>query len=313
MRRRNMDEGLRRLERDAAGSGAKDAKMRLAVARIRAGDGPERPLREILEQANQATFAMARLIQLEVDARAASFMALPFESLRELVAITAGDPRPRLFAHAHMPVHSSDGGLPYPVTLALAVRDVERDVVTVGVITTGSPWSAPDNPLLSGVAWWTYQDRSPARGSITDRPREKRVWVMPEINAYPGSLRQAPAARLTKIVLGWARREEDLVPCAGSGIDFPIHGLRVDIDLSEAELWSARQPDEATTDERIEVTDELWRIRRRGPEVTGNYLTNTLADRPRVQKFALDYARQWANFGFRERDGPLFPGAAAAE
>lgn len=282
--------------------------MRLAVARIRAGGGPEQRLREILDEANQATFTMGRLIGLDVAGKT-DFMALPFESIRELVAITAGDPRPRLFAHAAMPVHNSNGGLPYPVTLALAVRDIEHDVVTVGVITTGSPWSAPDSPLLGGAAWWTYQDRSPRRSSISDRPREKRVWVMPEIDAYPGSLRQPPASRLTKIVLGWARRSADHDPHAGSGITFPIRGLRVDVDLSEAEVWSARQTDEATTDERIEVTDELWRIRRRGPEVTGNYLTNVLADRPRVQRFAMDYARQWANFGFREQDGPLFPGA----
>lgn len=307
MRRWNTDESLRRLER-AAATGAKDDRVRLAVARIRAGEGPEQRLRAILEEANQATFTMGRLVGLDVTGKT-DFMALPFESIRELVTITAGDPAPRLFAHAAMPIHA-DGGLPYPVTLALAVRDVERDVVTVGVITTGTPWSSPDLATLGSVAWWTYQDRSPRRGSISDRPREKRVWVMPEIDAYPGSLRQPPASRLTKIVLGWARREEDLVPYAGSGIDFPIHGLRVDIDLSEAEIWSARRPDEATTDERIEVTDELWRIRRRGPEVTGNYLTNTLADRPRVQRFAQDYSRQWANFGFRERDGPLFPGAA---
>lgn len=308
MRRWNSDESLRHLERAAAASGAKVDRMRLAVARIRAGEGPEQRLREILEEANQATFTMGRLIGLDVAGKT-DFMALPFGSLRELVAITAGDPSPRLFAHAAMPVHADGGGLPYPVTLAMAVRDVERDVLTVGVITTGTPWSSPDLATLGSVAWWTYQDRSPRRGSISDRPREKRTWVMPEIDVYPGSLRQAPASRLTKIVLGWARRSADPDPYAGSGIAFPIRGLRVDVDLSEAEIWSHRQPGEATTDERIEVADELWRIRRRGPEVTGNYLTNVLADRPRVQRFAEDYSRQWANFGFRERDGPLFPGA----
>lgn len=307
MRRWNTDESLRRLER-AAATGAKDDRVRLAVARIRAGEGPERRLREILEEANQATFTMGHLIGLDVTGKT-DFMALPFESLRELVTITAGDPAPRLFAHAAMPVRAQDGGLPYPVTLALAVRDVERDVVTVGVITTGTPWSAPNDAGLSGVAWWTYRDRTPSRGSISDRQREERVWVMPEINAYPGSLRRAPAGRLTQIVLDWARRDTDPDPYAGSGITFPIRGLRVNVDLSEAELWSARRADEATTDERIEVSSELWRIRNRGPAATGDYLTNTLADRPRVQRFALDYARQWANFGFRLNDEPPFPGA----
>src|SRR5579883_1595741 len=103
---RNPDEGrgdeeLRRLERAVAEGGGRAERVRLATARLRRGDTPERPLRAALAVADQATLRVAEHLGVSIEAERAH-MELPFEALRELVAIVAGDPRPRIVAHAHM-------------------------------------------------------------------------------------------------------------------------------------------------------------------------------------------------------------------
>jgi len=303
-----MDENLRRLERDVAGGGGgREARLRLAVESIRRGGGPEAQLREILERANQATFAMARLRDLRVDEETMPHMALPFEAVREIVTITAGDPKPRLFAHSAMPVNAGSfgehEGETYPVALALAVRDAANDAVTVGVIVTGSPWSSPLNPTLGSVGWWTYQDRTPKRGSISDLSREKRLWVSPEISTYP--LVPPAGKRLTQLLLDWSRRGPDHDPYAGSDIQFPIQGLLVRIDLPVAEAWSSRHPDDATTDERLQVAEAVWLayVKKRPLEPVEELVG--FSHSPRTDRFAREYVAQWKRFS--GRPDPLFP------